>query len=184
MPAPSPALRRALLALPTKEKDLLLLRLVAKDAILIEQLTFRLLEGDEALETRRAALQLQVDDPVRGFHQTPNDLLHIVRQLQQRLSYHAKITGDAHGEIELTLRLLRNVLHHQPEATARLHGPTQPLLQHLARRTQEVLKALGRLHEDYHLEYAPAANELLTLLYASAAAPLAREVGLPHVWPG
>lgn len=178
----SPDLRRALLALPTKEKDQLLTKLVAKDAVLLEQLAFRLLEGDDALETRRAALQQQVDDPVRGFHQTPNDLLHIVRQLQQRLSYHAKITADTQGEIELTLRLLTNVLRQQPEATARLHGPTQPLLQHLTRRTHEVLKSIGKLHEDYRIEYAPAVNELLALLYASAAAPLARELGLPVMW--
>ncbi|SDY32381.1 hypothetical protein [Hymenobacter psychrophilus] len=178
----SPDLRKALLALPTKEKDQLLTKLVAKDAVLIEQLAFRLLEGDDALETRREVLQQQVDDPVRGFHQTPNDLLHIVRQLQQRLSYHAKVTADTQGEIELTLRLLTNVLREQPEATARLHGPTQPLLQHLARRTHEVLKQFGKLHEDYRVEYAPAVNELLTLLYASAAAPLARELDLPVVW--
>lgn len=182
MPALSPDLRKALLALPAKEKDQLLLRLVTQDAVLVEQLTFRLLEGDEALEDRRNRLRQQVDDPVRGFHQTPNDLLHITRQLQQRLAYHAKVTGDTLGEIELTLRLLTNVLRHQPEATGRLHGPTQPLLQHLARRTQEVFKAIGKLHEDYRVEFAPAANELLPLLYASAAAPLARELGVAAQW--
>ncbi|SET57139.1 hypothetical protein [Hymenobacter actinosclerus] len=178
----APDLRKALLALPAKEKDQLLVKLVAKDAVLVERLTFRLLEGDDALEIRRQALQQQVDDPVRGFHQTPNDLLHIVRQLQQRLAYHAKVTGDTQGEIELTLRLLTNVLREQPAAVARLHGPTQPLLQHLARRTHDVLKQLGKLHEDYRIEYAPAVNELLGLLYTSAAAPLARELGLPAVW--
>ncbi|MBT9393827.1 hypothetical protein KLP40_11700 [Hymenobacter sp. NST-14] len=182
MPALSPDLRKALFSLPTKEKDQLLARLVAQDAVLTEQLAFRLLEGEDGLALRRERLRQQVDDPVRGFHQTPNDLLHILRQLQQRLTYHAKITGDATGTLDLSLRLLRNVLHHQPEATARLHGPSQPLLQHLARRTQEVLQALGKLHEDYRVEFAPAVNELLTLLYASAAAPLARELALPVRW--
>lgn len=182
MPALPPDLRKALLGLPPKEKDQLLTRLVSQDAVLTEQLAFRLLEGDDALEVRRQRLQQQVDDPVRGFHQTPNDLLHIVRQLQQRLTYHCKITGDTQGEIELTLRLLTNVLRHQPEATGRLHGPTQPLLQHLARRTAEVVKSIQKLHEDYHLEFAPALNELLALLYASAAAPLARELGVPREW--
>ncbi|GAB3226584.1 hypothetical protein GCM10027346_09000 [Hymenobacter seoulensis] len=176
----SPDLRKALFSLPQKEKDQLLARLVAQDVVLTEQLTFRLLEGDDALETRRQRLEQQVDDPVRGFHQTPNDLLHIVRQLQQRIGYHCKITGDTMGEIELTLRLLTNVLRHQPAAVGRLHGPTQPLLQHLAKRTHEVLKAIQKLHEDYLVELAPAANELLTLLYASAAAPLARELALPQ----
>ncbi|WP_022823271.1 hypothetical protein [Hymenobacter norwichensis] len=179
MPTLSPDLRKALFNLPQKEKDQLLARLVAQDAVLTEQLTFRLLEGDDALETRRERLRTQVDDPVRGYHQTPNDLLHIVRQLQARLTYHARITGDTQGEIELTLRLLTNVLRHQPEAVARLHGPTQLLLQHLARRTHEVLKQIIKLHEDYRVEFAPAVNELLPLLYASAAAPLARELGVP-----
>ena len=181
MPILSPELRRALLQLPEREKDQLLTRLVAQDAVLTEQLAFRLLEGPEALETRRAALRTQVDDPVRGFHPTPNDLLVILRQLQARLAYHAKITGDVFGEIELSWRLLRNVFQHQPATTARLHGPTQPLLQHLAKRTQEALKLTTKLHEDYHVELAETANAVLAALWQSGAAPLARELGLPQV---
>jgi hypothetical protein len=179
MPALSPDLRKALLNLPQKEKDQLLARLVGQDAVLMEQLSYRLLEGEDALEQRRHRLRTQVDDPVRGYHQTPNDLLHIVRQLQARLAYHSRITGDLFGEVELTLRLLTNVLRHHPEAVGRLHGPTQPLLQHLARRTHEALKQASKLHEDYLVELTPATDELLTLLYASAAAPLARELGVP-----
>ena len=180
MPALSPDLRKALLDLPQKEKDQLLARLVALDAVLTEQLAFRLLEGPEALETRRAALRAQVDDPVRGFHPTPNDLLVILRQLQARLAYHAKITGDYFGETELSWRLLHNVFRHQAAATARLHGPTQPLLQHLAKRTHETLKQTQRLHEDLHLELAETATAVLAALWQSGAAPLARELGLPH----
>ena len=180
MPALPPDLRRALFQLPDKKKDQLLARLVAQDAVLTEQLHFRLLEGPDALETRRAALRLLVDDPVRGFHQTPNDLLVILRQLQTRISYHAKITGDTFGEAELSWRLLANVFAHQAEATARLHGPTQPLLVHLVRRTQDALRQTQRLHEDYHLELADAANAVLAGLWQSGAAPLAREAGLPR----
>ena len=179
MPILSPDLRRALFQLPEKEKDQLLARLIAQDAVLTEQLAYRLLEGPDALQTRRTALRAQVDDPVRGFHQTPNDLLVILRQLQARLAYHTKITGDAFGETELSWHLLANVFRQQPEATARLYGPTQPLLQHLTRRTHEALKQTAKLHEDYHLELAETANAVLTALWQSGAAPLARELGLP-----
>lgn len=179
MPTLSPELRKALLSLPQKEKDQLLTRLVAQDAVLTEQLAFRLLEGEDALEDRRLRLRTQVDDPVRGYHQTPNDLLVVVRQLQARLTYHTKITGDLMGEVELSVRLLTNVFRHQPAAVARLHGPTQPLLTHLARRTQDTLKQTAKLHEDYLVELAPAIDELLQHLYQSAAAPLARELGVP-----
>lgn len=44
MPALSPDLRRALFSLPEREKDQLLARLVAQDAVLTEQLAYRLLE--------------------------------------------------------------------------------------------------------------------------------------------
>ena len=180
MPALPPDLRRALFQLPEKEKDQLLARLVALDPVLTEQLAFRLLEGPEALETRRATLRAQVDDPVRGYHQTPNDLLVILRQLQARLAYHTKITDDAFGEVELSWRLLANVFRHQPDTTARLHGPTQPLLQHLTKRAHEALKQTAKLHEDYHVELAETANAVLAALWQSGAAPLARELGLPQ----
>ncbi|MGI4874696.1 MAG: hypothetical protein ACRYFX_26370 [Janthinobacterium lividum] len=183
MPTLPPDLRRALFDLHEKEKNQLLARLVAQDAVLTEQLAFRLLEGPDALETRREALRRQVDDPVRGYHQTPNDLLVILRQLQARLAYHTRITDDAWGELELSWRLLGNVLQHQAALVARLHGPTQPLLQHLVRRTQEALRQADKLHPDYHLELAEAVQAVLAGLYASGAAPLAREAGLPRQWP-
>jgi hypothetical protein len=183
MPTLPPDLRRALFDLPQKEKDQLLARLVAQDAVLTEQLAHRLLEGPDGVENRRTALRQQVDDPVRGYHQTPNDLLVILRQLQARLTYHTRITDDAFGEVELSLRLLANVFQHQREIVARLHGPTQPLLQHLVRRTQEALKQASKLHADYHLELAEVASAVLAGLYTSGAAPLAREAGLPKQWP-
>ncbi|OGX89002.1 hypothetical protein [Hymenobacter coccineus] len=185
MPALPPDLRKALFQLPPKEKDQLLARLVAQDAVLTEQLAYRLLEGPDALETRRAALRALVDDPVRGFHHTPNDLLVVLRQVQARLAYHAKITDDAFGEAELSWRLLANVFRHQGPTVARLHGPTQPLLQHLVRRAQEALRLSQRLHPDYHLELAATAGAVLGALWESGAAPLARDAGLPRTWgPG
>ena len=183
MPTLPPDLRRALFDLPAKEKDQLLARLVAQDAVLTEQLAFRLLEGPDALATRREALRRQVNDPVRGYHQTPNDLLVILRQLQARLAYHARITGDVWGELELSLQLLGNVFRYQAAAVAQLHGPTQPLLQHLVRRTQEALRQADKLHPDLHLELTEAMQTVLSGLYASGAAPLAREAALPRQWP-
>jgi hypothetical protein len=184
MPALSPDLRKALFNLPQKEKDQLLARLVAQDSVLTEQLAYRLLEGPDALEERRTQLRTQIDDPVRGYHQTPNDLLVIVRQLQARISYHAKITEDAFGEVELTLRLLNRVFEHQPTLVSRLHGPTQPLLQHLAKRTHDALRQTEKLHADYHVELSGTIEELLGRLWQSGAAPLARELGVPKSFGG
>ena len=79
--------------------------------------------------------------------------------------------------------MLANVFRHQANVTSRLHGPTQPLLQHLTKRTHEALKQTARLHEDYHLELAETASTVLVALWQSGAAPLARELGLPRHWP-
>lgn len=182
MAALPPDLRKALLQLPQKEKDQLLVRLVCQDKVLTEQLQFRLLEGAEGLETRRTQLRERLDDPIRGYHPTPNDLLVIVRQLQNMISYHAKITGDTFGEVELTVHLLNNVFLAQPEAVARLTGTTQLLLNHLVRRTDTALRQAEKLETDYHVELADAINELLNNLWRTAAAPLARDLGLPKQW--
>ena len=65
---------------------------------------------------------------------------------------------------------------------ARLHGPTQPLLAHLVRRTADTLRQAQNLPKDYHLELRDAANAVLAALWQSGAAPLAREAGLPERW--
>ena len=46
-------LQLAILSMPQKDKDKLLLRLVAKDAILVQQLQFTLVEEGTTVEFRR-----------------------------------------------------------------------------------------------------------------------------------
>ncbi|UOQ74827.1 hypothetical protein [Hymenobacter cellulosilyticus] len=84
--------------------------------------------------------------------------------------------------MELTLRLLNRVFEHQPQLVSRLHGPTQPLLQHLAKRTHDALRQTEKLHTDYHLELTEAIQTLLQRLWQSGAAPLARELGVPKTF--
>ncbi|MEJ7663891.1 MAG: hypothetical protein WKG07_32345 [Hymenobacter sp.] len=176
-------MRRALLDLPQKEKDQLLTRLVAQDAVLTEQLAYRLLEGPEALENRRAALRQQVDDPVRGFHQTPNDLLVILRQPQARLAYHTRLTDDAFGEVELSLRLLANVLRHQVGAAWR--GCTALPSRCFSTWYAAPRKPCGKPKSCIPTttwSWPKPPSAVLVGLFTSGAAPLAREAGLPASW--
>ena len=53
-------LKIEILALPTKEKDKLLLRLVAKDKVLTEHLHFLLLEDEDNLRERIAVLKEEI----------------------------------------------------------------------------------------------------------------------------
>jgi DNA repair exonuclease SbcCD ATPase subunit len=53
-------LKKAVLDLPQKEKDKLLVRLISKDKMLIKQLHFQLLENAEDLEERIEKLRKQL----------------------------------------------------------------------------------------------------------------------------
>jgi predicted component of type VI protein secretion system len=54
-------LKLAIRSLPEKEKDKLLLRLVAKDKVLTEHLHFKLLENEQDLSDRCEALMERID---------------------------------------------------------------------------------------------------------------------------
>ncbi|MES2796976.1 MAG: hypothetical protein V4683_13485, partial [Bacteroidota bacterium] len=62
MTAISAELKSEILALPSKEKDKLLLRLIAKNDILVEQLQFQLVEESLTTESRRAEVQKALDN--------------------------------------------------------------------------------------------------------------------------
>ncbi|MBC3540510.1 hypothetical protein ACFSC6_11530 [Rufibacter sediminis] len=182
MPALDKDLRKAVLALPAARKDKLLLQLLTAQPVLQEQLRFELLEGPEALALRREALAAQVQTITQGFYYTATDLLACLRQLCPALGYHTKITGDVYGEIQLLLLLLQEVLSHQKEMLQVLTGATEALSLFLAKRAEEMLQKLNKLHEDLHVEFSDDVNEVLPALHASAAGYAARKLGVPVRW--
>ncbi|KAA6431107.1 hypothetical protein ACD591_13625 [Rufibacter glacialis] len=184
MPALDKDLRKALLALPAAKKDKLLVQLLATQPVLQDQLRFELLEGPSALEERREALRTQVQTLSRGFYYNATELLTGLRQMCPPLSYHVKVTGDVYGEVSLLLLLLQEVLKHQQEMLSSLSGATEALALFLAKRAQELVQKLQKLHEDLHVEFSEAVNEVLPRLHASAAGYSARKLGVPVQWQG
>ncbi|WP_207436193.1 hypothetical protein [Sabulibacter ruber] len=182
MPALDKDLRKAILALPSARKDKLLLQLLTPNQLLQEQLAFELLEGPEGLETRREALRDRIQSSAQGFYYNANDLLSALRQLCPLLSNHAKVTTDVYGEISLLLLLLREVLRHQQQFLQELTGATEALGLFLAKRAEEALQKLSKLHEDLHVEFEDEVNQVLPKLHASAAGYAARKLGLPVTW--
>ncbi|KAA3440695.1 hypothetical protein [Rufibacter hautae] len=182
MPALEKDLRQAVLGLPAARKDKLLLQLLSSQPVLQDQLKFELLEGEEGLELRREALAAQIQTVAQGFYYNATDLLICLRTLCPPLSYHAKITNDVYGEINLLLQLLQEVLTHQKEMLQVLTGGTEALGLFLAKRAEEMLQKLNKLHEDLHVEFADAVNEVLPKLHASAAGYAARKQGVPVQW--
>jgi hypothetical protein len=182
MPALDKTLRKAVVELPASRKDKLLLQLLTANSVLQEQLAFELLEGEGALEARRQLIQAHIQTHAQGFYYNASELLICLRQICPLLAHHVKITNDLEGEIRLLLQLLQETLTCQKEHLHTLSGANEALGQFLAKRTEEVLQKLNKVHEDLHVEFEDEVNAVLPLVHASAAGYAARKLGLPVRW--
>src|SRR5690606_1432898 len=96
----SPELEEAILGLPLKEKNKLLIRLIGKDQLLTGQLQYKLLENTESdLVFRRK----EIRELITKIFQTHTiyyfkDLLYYVRDGVSYINRHFKITKDKKGE--------------------------------------------------------------------------------------
>ena len=85
-------------SLPEKEKDKLLLRLIAKDKVLTEHLHFMLLENEEDLANRYQDLSQAISNVLMELNKTgkasSKDVLLKIRRLSGSISHHQKVTKD------------------------------------------------------------------------------------------
>ena len=180
-------LKAAITRMPVKEKDKLLLRLVAKDEKLVRRLVFELLEGGETRDERAAELREQIikNLPKTGDpNLSPGYLLLDLRHWNARINEHVQATRDKAGEVTLVLFLLAEafrrhwaMLNRFPERRSDTFAP------YIVKRTAAVLKKAEKLHEDYFIEFRRDLNELLGFIWAfRPTASLAKEEGLPKQW--
>lgn len=178
-------LKMAIVRMPSKEKDKLLLRLVAKDKKLVRRLIFELLEGGETREERAQELRGEIEKnlPATGDKTlTPGYLLLELRFWNARITEHVQATKDKPGEVILTFFLLAEafrrhnvMLRSFPEHRSSTFAP------YVVRRISSLLKKAAALHEDYFMEYRNDLNELLEFVYGfRPTALLAQQAGLPQ----
>lgn len=182
MPALSNDLKRALVALPNAEKDRLLLRLVAKDQVLCEQLTYTLVEEESTVEDRREQIRKLIEDCVKSWHYSPGEFMMDLRRVNARITYHVKITKDSYGEVELTLLMLNRAFEEQFAFLEVYNGRSDSLASYVAKRAQFVLQKLAKLDPDYYVEFEGQVNLLLQRVHSYAPAVYARELHLPGKW--
>lgn len=111
-----PVLKIAILDLPTKEKDKLLLRLINKDETLVEHLHFQLLEDESDLQDRVKIIYEKIDLQFKKSNHLINQI-NIIRSHRQLLltlktlsgivNYHVQITKDKVSEFELRKYILQ-----------------------------------------------------------------------------
>ncbi len=178
-------LKYAITSLPAKEKDKLLLRLIAKDKILTEHLHFKLLEDASDLELRRLALSELIADAIAELTANTRfnvkDTLQVLRTLNGKINHHYKVTKDLNSEIELRMQLLNQI---PLVLTASIHSTLSKyndrLVLYFLRTTLSVYKKFLKLHEDLQFDLQDNLNKLLKKAYLPRFAETAEALGLPE----
>ncbi len=184
-----PELKKAVLALPQQEKDKLLVRLVGKDSLLMNQLHFQLLEDEADLDDRAEEAQRRLQ---QLFDRLPTSLSrlyphHQAHALMVELKYgsgiineHAAITKDKMSEVRLRLFLVSQAFA-QFGALFQLQdsGATEKLYSYQAGRIKYILGKFSKLHEDLQFEFRDELNDALAFAHGSRMNPHMQQLGLP-----
>ena len=160
----SEELKKEIKALPAKEKDKLLLRLIPKDSKLVDQLEYKLVEEEGTLEFRRDDMREYIASRVNQYPNRYYSSVYLrleMRDISGKINYHVAITKDKLGEIEFNLQMVNGLLY---KNKGRLQSESKYLAEKLndyvVKRTIKLIKLVNALHEDYRLEYGDELIEL------------------------
>lgn len=184
----SPGLKIAILALPEKEKDKILLRLIRKDKTLIQQLHFQLLEDQLDLEERRertfklVKLEIERIERQMGAHKYyyPRDLLLDLRSMSGIVNQHVLITKDKTGELDMRIHILSQTFHYAGKFFDYANHANEKLLAYSVGRIKNIFTAYDKLHEDIQYDYTEKLNEVLAFAYSSALKNYLLELAIPQ----
>ncbi|WP_080238396.1 hypothetical protein [Spirosoma rigui] len=182
MAALDPDLKKAIVHMPSTEKDKLLLRLVAKDAILTEKLQFELVERGQTIDERRELIREFILRTATLNADSPGWLMMDMRTVSGYISRHLKVTKDKYGEVELMLNMLNTFYDHNAHLLHKYNSRSDKAAEYIAKRTDQVLKKAAKLDPDYHIEFADEINKLLQWIHSNAPVHYARQLGLPKEW--
>jgi hypothetical protein len=177
-------LKVAIIAIPPKEKDKLLLRLIAKDKVLTEHLHFKLLEDEDNLKERHELLMNDIEETLdvlkRERKQTSKDALTVIRKLNGKINHHYKVTKDVNTELDLRIFLLNQVpVDFKESIFSPLHKYNEKLMTYFLRTTLSAFNKYKKLHEDLQFDFKENFNAIFTKIYKSKQAIMAEDLGLP-----
>jgi hypothetical protein len=176
-------LEEAILNLPQKEKNKLLLRLIRKDKILTEQLHFKLLEHPEFdLKLRENDILDQINKILdSGSTYSFYNLLLIIRKLFGEIRHHEKITADKVGEVRLSVWLARIITLNYPQIFEGVFTRDQVKINNfIIKKIPGLIKKYQKIHEDYKIEFQDHINEILDFLYLGHNKYYLKETAVPR----
>lgn len=159
--------KEALLDLPVKEKDKLLLRLLKRDVPLANQLYFELV-STQTVEERRSELEEMVLKRASNMSKRSSsiqDLLKEIRSLSGDITEQVKITKDKFGEISLNLLMLNEILRtNKPQISFFYRVKAHKFAVYVIARTFKLLVLIKAMHEDYLSDFRSDLNTLGELI--------------------
>ncbi|WP_270089234.1 hypothetical protein [Sphingobacterium sp. SYP-B4668] len=158
-----PELKQAVLGLPLKEKDKLLVRLISKDKMLVKQLHFQLLEDEYDLENRIEKLKEQLSNVFNiGHSQVDNSpnfsnftgLNRLIKQASGMVNEHEKVTKDKVSELDFRIYILERSLKDYPRLfESSYQSSAHKLHKYIAGRIKHVMGKYDKLHEDLQFDF-------------------------------
>ena len=174
--------------LPTKEKDKLLLRLIAKDDVLLEQLTFKYLEHEATTDERSDLLREHYRRLLAPIGLSPGQLMMRLRKASGMLSRHVRLTKDKLGEVAMLVDMIHFLLDKNLDAMRKRHRSPARWLKfsrYVVKRLPTLMKKADKLHPDLWLDFEGQLNEVLTMIWDSPEMnEEAEKAGLARRWEG
>ena len=173
-------LKNAITDLPIKEKDKLLLRLIAKDKVLTEHLHYKLLESELDLEDRKEKIKADVTEQIAELKKlNAKEALVKVRKMITSVNHFYKVTKDPLGEVELKLFIL-NIVPFDYRKSIFGYRDYMILFSSFYIKTVAVtINKYKKLHEDLQFDLGEDLNNLLNKIYSSKLAASAEASNLP-----
>ncbi|MBD1433111.1 hypothetical protein H8B06_09765 [Sphingobacterium sp. DN00404] len=165
-----PELKEAVLNLPQKEKDKLLVRLVGKDKMLMKQLHFQLLEDQLDLEDRIEQLKERLADLYTDNRHTIKnipvysnykELQSLIRQASGMINEHEKITKDKYSEVDCRIYILNKAFGQFPRLFEKsaVHSASK-LHDYVRARIKTTTTKFEKLHEDLQFDLQESMEEM------------------------
>ena len=176
-------LKAEIVSLPQKEKDKLLLRLIAKDKVLTEHLHFLLLEDEANLKERVESLKEEIvhtTEELMGLKSvSAKDVLLAMRKSLKAINHFLKVTKASVEDVELRIFLLNHMpAKGKTRSFSLVKNYDQLLAAFFVKSIIATLKKFDKLHEDLQFDLREDINKLLTKTF-TAIPSMATELELP-----
>lgn len=173
-------LKMAITELPLKEKDKLLLRLIAKDKVLTEHLHYKLLEGELDLEDRKEKIKTDVTNQIPSLAKlNAKEALAVVRKMITSVNHFYKVTKDSFGEVELKVFILHNIPLDYKRSLLGYRDYGFLFSAFYIKTLSVTLNKFHKLHEDLQFDLKEEWNHLLDKIYSSKLAAEAAVSAIP-----